>query len=88
VNILKKKLRVSKLDVFIFLEFPRNLLGGIVPGSSRGDYMMLGLGDMVSLMSCNFPVEILDDDMIQIHGHPLAYYRISSLSGSTFNTSA
>lgn len=28
------------------LVFPRNLLGGIVPGNTAADYMMLGLGDM------------------------------------------
>lgn len=39
----------KKLEMPVKLVFPRNLLGGIVPGSSAGDYMMLGLGDMVSL---------------------------------------
>ncbi|KAJ1694425.1 hypothetical protein LUZ63_011123 [Rhynchospora breviuscula] len=36
----------KKLEMPVKLVFPRNLLGGIVPGSSAGDYMMLGLGDM------------------------------------------
>jgi signal peptide peptidase-like 3 len=39
----------KKLEMPVKLVFPRNLLGGIVPGSSAADYMMLGLGDMVSL---------------------------------------
>ncbi|KAF8654004.1 hypothetical protein HU200_062146 [Digitaria exilis] len=40
------QLITKKLELPVKLVFPRNLLGGIVPGSSPGDYMMLGLGDM------------------------------------------
>jgi len=40
------QLITKKLELPVKLVFPRNLLGGIVPGTSPGDYMMLGLGDM------------------------------------------
>ena len=43
------QLITKKLELPVKLVFPRNLLGGIVPGSNPGDYMMLGLGDMVFL---------------------------------------
>lgn len=36
----------KKIELPVKLVFPRDLLGGIVPGSTPGDYMMLGLGDM------------------------------------------
>ncbi|OAY76564.1 Signal peptide peptidase-like 1 [Ananas comosus] len=40
------QLITKKLELPVKLVFPRNLLGGIVPGNSAGEYMMLGLGDM------------------------------------------
>ncbi|PKA59386.1 Signal peptide peptidase-like 1 [Apostasia shenzhenica] len=40
------QLITKKLELPVKLVFPRNLLGGVVPGSSSMDYMMLGLGDM------------------------------------------
>ncbi|KAH7691765.1 Peptidase A22B signal peptide peptidase protein [Dioscorea alata] len=40
------QLIAKKLELPVKLVFPRNLLGGIVPGNSAVDYMMLGLGDM------------------------------------------
>jgi signal peptide peptidase-like 3 len=46
------QLITKKLELPVKLVFPRNLLGGIVPGSNPGDYMMLGLGDMVSTINC------------------------------------
>eukprot|EP00249_Psilotum_nudum_P019340 c27202_g1_i4 orf=277-1389(-) len=36
----------KKLELPVKLVFPRNLLGGAVPGSSGIEFMMLGLGDM------------------------------------------
>ncbi|KAK9147516.1 hypothetical protein Scep_006273 [Stephania cephalantha] len=36
----------KKLELPVKIVFPRNLMGGDVPGSSGADYMMLGLGDM------------------------------------------
>ena len=50
------QLITKKLELPVKLVFPRNLLGGIVPGTSPGDYMMLGLGDMVSYLYLDFPV--------------------------------
>ncbi|KAG0472870.1 hypothetical protein HPP92_014727 [Vanilla planifolia] len=40
------QLIAQKLELPVKLVFPRDLLGGVVPGSSSVDYMMLGLGDM------------------------------------------
>lgn len=40
------QLITKKLELPVKLVFPRNLLGGIVPGQDSMDYMMLGLGDM------------------------------------------
>lgn len=36
----------KKLEMPVKLVFPRNLMGGIIPGISAVDYIMLGLGDM------------------------------------------
>lgn len=36
----------KKLELPVKLVFPRDLMGGMLPGSSSMDYMMLGLGDM------------------------------------------
>ncbi|KAF6162217.1 hypothetical protein GIB67_008346 [Kingdonia uniflora] len=41
------QLITKKLELPVKIVFPRNLLGGIVPGSQASDFMMLGLGDMV-----------------------------------------
>nr|ACL53754.1 unknown [Zea mays] len=46
------QLITKKLELPVKLVFPRNLLGGIVPGSNPGDYMMLGLGDMGPFQGC------------------------------------
>ncbi|XP_020581095.1 signal peptide peptidase-like 1 isoform X2 [Phalaenopsis equestris] len=40
------QLITKKLELPVKLIFPRNLLGGVVPGHNSLDYMMLGLGDM------------------------------------------
>ncbi|GLJ42284.1 hypothetical protein SUGI_0875230 [Cryptomeria japonica] len=36
----------KKLELPVKLVFPRNLLGGMVPGNTAVEFMMLGLGDM------------------------------------------
>ncbi|XP_055826069.1 signal peptide peptidase-like 1 [Solanum dulcamara] len=36
----------KKLELPVKIVFPRNLLGGVVPGYAAIDFMMLGLGDM------------------------------------------
>ncbi|XP_072974783.1 signal peptide peptidase-like 1 [Typha angustifolia] len=46
LNLPGLQLITKKLELPVKLVFPRNLMGGIVPGSSAGEYMMLGLGDM------------------------------------------
>lgn len=40
------QLITKKLELPVKIVFPRNLLGGVVPGNSATDCMMLGLGDM------------------------------------------
>ncbi|XP_010940483.1 signal peptide peptidase-like 1 [Elaeis guineensis] len=40
------QLIAKKLELPVKLVFPRNLMGGLIPGSTAGEYMMLGLGDM------------------------------------------
>eukprot|EP00262_Sarcandra_glabra_P000310 TRINITY_DN10370_c0_g1_i1.p1 TRINITY_DN10370_c0_g1~~TRINITY_DN10370_c0_g1_i1.p1 ORF type:complete len:373 (+),score=41.85 TRINITY_DN10370_c0_g1_i1:310-1428(+) len=40
------QLITKKLELPVKLVIPRNLMGGLVPGSSGVDFMMLGLGDM------------------------------------------
>ncbi|XP_073102733.1 signal peptide peptidase-like 1 isoform X2 [Elaeis guineensis] len=40
------QLITKKLELPVKLVFPRNLMGGLIPGSTAGEYMMLGLGDM------------------------------------------
>ncbi|KMT16379.1 hypothetical protein BVRB_3g055240 [Beta vulgaris subsp. vulgaris] len=36
----------KKLELPVKIVFPRNLLGGVIPGEHAADFMMLGLGDM------------------------------------------
>ncbi|KAF8365138.1 hypothetical protein HHK36_032883 [Tetracentron sinense] len=40
------QLITKKLELPVKIVFPRNLMGGMVPGGSTADFMMLGLGDM------------------------------------------
>ncbi|MCD7459772.1 Signal peptide peptidase-like 1 [Datura stramonium] len=40
------QLITKKLELPVKIVFPRNLLGGVVPGYAAIDFMMLGLGDM------------------------------------------
>lgn len=48
------QLITKKLELPVKIIFPRNLLGGVVPGYSATDFMMLGLGDMVIHVSALF----------------------------------
>ncbi|GAB2265193.1 Signal peptide peptidase-like 1 [Dionaea muscipula] len=41
------QLITKKLELPVKIVFPRNLLGGVLPGRTTTDFMMLGLGDMV-----------------------------------------
>ncbi|XP_043716665.1 signal peptide peptidase-like 1 [Telopea speciosissima] len=40
------QLITKKLELPVKIVFPRNLLGGMIPGANATDFMMLGLGDM------------------------------------------
>ncbi|KAI4384772.1 hypothetical protein MLD38_002878 [Melastoma candidum] len=40
------QLITKKLELPVKIMFPKNLLGGVLPGTTAADYMMLGLGDM------------------------------------------
>ncbi|CAK9318264.1 unnamed protein product [Citrullus colocynthis] len=40
------QLITKKLELPVKIVFPRNLLGGVIPGKNATDFMMLGLGDM------------------------------------------
>ncbi|CAB80058.1 putative protein [Arabidopsis thaliana] len=46
LNLPGLQLITKKLELPVKIVFPRNLLGGVVPGVSASDFMMLGLGDM------------------------------------------
>ncbi|KAF3432975.1 hypothetical protein FNV43_RR24077 [Rhamnella rubrinervis] len=76
----------KKLELPVKIVFPRNLLGGVTPGESASDFMMLGLGDMaipamlLALVLCfdhqrnRDPVNLLD-----IHpskGHKYIWYAL------------
>lgn len=43
------QLITKKLELPVKIVFPRNLLGGMLPGGNTSDFMMLGLGDMVGI---------------------------------------
>ncbi|KAI4324935.1 hypothetical protein MLD38_030376 [Melastoma candidum] len=40
------ELITKKLELPVKIMFPRHLLGGVLPGTTAADFMMLGLGDM------------------------------------------
>ncbi|KAG2319585.1 hypothetical protein Bca52824_012798 [Brassica carinata] len=46
LNLPGLELITKKLELPVKIVFPRNLLGGVVPGVNASDFMMLGLGDM------------------------------------------
>ncbi|KAH0918702.1 hypothetical protein HID58_026362 [Brassica napus] len=49
LNLPGLELITKKLELPVKIMFPRNLLGGVEPGVSASEFMMLGLGDMVAL---------------------------------------
>ncbi|KAG5398735.1 hypothetical protein IGI04_020549 [Brassica rapa subsp. trilocularis] len=49
LNLPGLELITKKLELPVKIVFPRNLLGGVEPGVSASEFMMLGLGDMVAL---------------------------------------
>ncbi|KAG2238848.1 hypothetical protein Bca52824_091918 [Brassica carinata] len=46
LNLPGLEMITKKLELPVKIVFPRNLLGGVVPGVSASEFMMLGLGDM------------------------------------------
>ncbi|CAI9092241.1 OLC1v1027433C1 [Oldenlandia corymbosa var. corymbosa] len=46
LNLPGLQMITKKLELPVKIVFPRNLLGGVVPGNNVTDFMMLGLGDM------------------------------------------
>ncbi|KAJ4778240.1 signal peptide peptidase [Rhynchospora pubera] len=73
----------KKLEMPVKLVFPRNLLGGIVPGSSAGDYMMLGLGDMaipsmlLAFVLCFDHRKNKENDTSPFHGRKYVWYALA-----------
>ncbi|KAL6537757.1 signal peptide peptidase-like 1 [Orobanche hederae] len=43
------QLITRKLELPVKIVFPRNMVGGALPGNTTSDYMMLGLGDMINV---------------------------------------
>ncbi|KAG8652920.1 signal peptide peptidase-like 1 [Manihot esculenta] len=80
------QLITKKLELPVKIVFPRNLLGGAVPGGNGADFMMLGLGDMaipamlLALVLCfdyrksRDPVNLLD--MHSSKGHKYICYAL------------
>ncbi|EEF49094.1 signal peptide peptidase-like 1 [Ricinus communis] len=80
------QLITKKLELPVKIVFPRNLLGGAVPGGNARDFMMLGLGDMaipamlLALVLCfdyrksRDPVSLLD--LYSSKGHKYIWYAL------------
>uniref|UniRef100_A0A5B7BBZ7 Putative signal peptide peptidase-like 1 n=1 Tax=Davidia involucrata TaxID=16924 RepID=A0A5B7BBZ7_DAVIN len=81
------QLITKKLELPVKIVFPRNLLGGVVPGSNAADFMMLGLGDMaipsmlLALVLCFDHRKSRDSvnplDVASPKGHKYIWYAIS-----------
>ncbi|XP_078182696.1 SIGNAL PEPTIDE PEPTIDASE-LIKE 1 [Carex rostrata] len=73
----------KKLEMPVKLVFPRNLLGGIVPGSTAIDYMMLGLGDMaipsmlLAFVLCFDHRKNKDNDTAPFNGRKYVWYALA-----------
>ncbi|KAL5981471.1 Signal peptide peptidase-like 1 [Asimina triloba] len=52
------QLITKKLELPVKIIFPRNLLGGMVPGSTAVEFMMLGLGDMYPFGAVNVALNV------------------------------
>ncbi|KAJ4951977.1 hypothetical protein NE237_028809 [Protea cynaroides] len=80
------QLIAKKLELPVKIVFPRNLLGGMIPGANATDFMMLGLGDMaipamlIALVLCfdhqksRDPAGILD--ISSSKGHKYIWYAL------------
>ena len=60
LNLPGLEMITKKLELPVKIVFPRNLLGGVVPGVSASEFMMLGLGDMVLIKRFGFFLWPLD----------------------------
>lgn len=88
LNLPGLQLITNKLELPVKIVFPRNLFGGVVPGSSAVDYMMLGLGDMaipamlLALVLCFDHRKSRDsvnplEDLTSSKGHKYIWFAIS-----------
>ncbi|KAI8008827.1 Signal peptide peptidase-like 1 [Camellia lanceoleosa] len=88
LNLPGLQLITKKLELPVKIVFPRNLFGGVVPGSSAVDYMMLGLGDMaipamlLALVLCFDHRKSRDsvnplEDLTSSKGHKYIWFAIS-----------
>ncbi|XP_058084157.1 signal peptide peptidase-like 1 [Magnolia sinica] len=81
------QLITKKLELPVKLVFPRNLMGGMVPGSNAVEFMMLGLGDMaipgmlLALVLCFDHRKTRDSgspvDTSSSKGHKYMWYAVS-----------
>ncbi|XP_077241876.1 SIGNAL PEPTIDE PEPTIDASE-LIKE 1 isoform X1 [Tasmannia lanceolata] len=81
------QLITKKLELPVKLVFPRNLMGGMVPGSNARQFMMLGLGDMaipgmlLALVLCFDYRKSRDSvspmDASSFKGHKYVWYALS-----------
>lgn len=81
------QLITKKLELPVKIVFPRNLLGGVIPGGTAVDFMMLGLGDMaipamlLALVLCfdhrKSRETVSPFDFASSRGHKYIWYAIS-----------
>lgn len=81
------QLITKKLELPVKIVFPRNLLGGVIPGGSSADFMMLGLGDMaipamlLALVLCfdhrKSRETVIPSDFASSRGHKYIWYATS-----------
>ncbi|XP_062153486.1 signal peptide peptidase-like 1 [Alnus glutinosa] len=87
LNLPGLQLITKKLELPVKIVFPRNLLGGVVPGENARDFMMLGLGDMaipsmlLALVLCFDHRKSRDSvNLLDIHsakGHKYIWYALA-----------
>ncbi|PIA49431.1 hypothetical protein AQUCO_01300327v1 [Aquilegia coerulea] len=75
------QLIAKKIELPVKIVFPRNLLGGDIPGSNSADFMMLGLGDMAIPGMLLAFVLCFDHQRSKESINPL---NLSSLRGQTY----
>lgn len=81
------QLITKKLELPVKIVFPRNLLGGVMPGYAAVDFMMLGLGDMaipsmlLALVLCFDHRKSRDSENIMDIPLPKGFYIWYALAG-------